>query len=53
MIDVFNAHLLAAYPTAALLGGMLFFSFVMAPLIFMKLPRDTASHFIRQVFPIW
>ena len=53
MIDVFNAHLLAAYPTAALFGGMLFFSFVMAPLIFMKLPSDTAGQFIRQVFPIY
>ena len=32
-------------------GGMTFFSAVMAPLVFTKLPLDTAGAFIRQVFP--
>ena len=32
-------------------GGMTFFSAVMAPLVFTKLPFDTAGAFIRQVFP--
>lgn len=37
--------------TAALFGTMLFFSFVMAPLIFVKLDEVTAGRFIRAVFP--
>lgn len=38
---------------AATFGGMAFFGFVMAPLIFSKLPMDTAGGFIRQVFPVY
>ncbi|HET8545151.1 MAG TPA: DUF4149 domain-containing protein [Pseudolabrys sp.] len=34
-----------------LLGAMVFFSGVMAPLIFTKLEADVAGRFIRQVFP--
>lgn len=34
-----------------LLGGMTVFSFVIAPLIFVKLPLETASGFIRAIFP--
>ncbi len=37
--------------TGSLLGAMLFFSGVMAPLIFSKLGADVAGRFIRQVFP--
>ena len=37
--------------TAALFGSMLFFSFVMAPLIFTQLDEATAGRFIRAVFP--
>lgn len=37
--------------TAALFGSMLFFSFVMAPLIFIQLEEATAGRFIRAVFP--
>ncbi len=37
--------------TAALFGSMLFFSFVMAPLIFTQLEEGTAGRFIRAVFP--
>jgi hypothetical protein len=32
-------------------GGMAFFSFVFSPLVFVKLPMETAGPFIRQVFP--
>jgi hypothetical protein len=32
-------------------GGMTFFSAVMAPLVFTKLPAETAGAFIRAVFP--
>jgi hypothetical protein len=39
--------------TAILLGGMLFFSAAFAPLVFMKLPGETAGRFIRQVFPVY
>ncbi|MEM1344070.1 MAG: DUF4149 domain-containing protein [Pseudomonadota bacterium] len=46
MID--TAALLTA---AVLFGGMVGFSFLFAPLIFMKLPGETAGGFIRQVFP--
>jgi hypothetical protein len=37
--------------TAALFGSMVFFSFVMAPLIFVQLDAATAGRFIRAVFP--
>lgn len=34
-------------------GGMVFFAFVYAPLIFIKLPAETAGRFIRAVFPVY
>ena len=34
-------------------GGMIFFAFFMAPLIFTKLPTNTAGKFIRDVFPLY
>ncbi len=37
--------------SAALFGSMVFFSFVMAPLIFTQLDEATAGRFIRAVFP--
>ena len=39
------------FATAILLGSMVFFSAVMAPLIFTKLDAEIAGPFIRQVFP--
>ena len=36
---------------AGLFGSMLFFSFVMAPLVFVKLEAETAGRFIRALFP--
>jgi hypothetical protein len=37
--------------TAFLLGAMIFFSVVIAPLIFIKLEPAVASRFIRELFP--
>lgn len=48
-MDILNY--IALFATAALFGSMLFFSMVMAPLIFVKLGGDNAGRFIRQVFP--
>lgn len=36
---------------AALFGGMLMFSVLFAPLVFVKLPAEHAAKFIRSVFP--
>lgn len=41
----------AGFLLALALGGMAFFSFVFSPLVFVKLPAETAGPFIRQVFP--
>ncbi|MGB5735526.1 MAG: DUF4149 domain-containing protein [Thiohalocapsa sp.] len=43
--------LLAGLALALTWGGMTFFSAVMAPLVFTKLPFETAGAFIREVFP--
>jgi hypothetical protein len=45
------SHLIAGLALATTFGGMTFFSAVMAPLVFTKLPIDVAGGFIRQVFP--
>ena len=37
--------------TSSALGVMLFFSLVMAPLVFIKLPAEEAGRFIRALFP--
>ena len=42
---------IATVLVALLAGSMLFFSFVMAPLIFVKLDIDVAGKFVRAVFP--
>ncbi len=44
-------NVIAALGLAALVGGMLFFGAVMAPLVFTKLPADMAAVFIRAAFP--
>lgn len=41
----------AGFVVALLFGGMAFFSFVFSPLVFVKLPIETAGPFIRSVFP--
>jgi len=43
--------LLAGLALALTWGGMTFFSAVVAPLVFTKLPLETAGAFIREVFP--
>ena len=45
------SHLVAGLALALTFGGMSFFSLVMAPLVFVKLPPETAGAFIRQLFP--
>ncbi|MDJ0893034.1 MAG: DUF4149 domain-containing protein [Gammaproteobacteria bacterium] len=44
-------HVVTGLALALTLGGMTFFSAVLAPLVFIKLPPETAGSFIRQVFP--
>jgi hypothetical protein len=51
MSHLLNLELLASLALALTWGGMTFFSAVMAPLVFTKLPFETASAFIREVFP--
>ena len=34
-------------------GGMVFFAFVFAPLVFVKLGTETGGRFIREVFPVY
>ncbi len=41
----------ASVSTALLFGAMAFFSFLMAPLIFIKLEAEIAGKFVRAVFP--
>lgn len=45
------SHLIAGLALALTFGGMTFFSVVVAPLVFTKLPLNVAGAFIRQVFP--
>ncbi len=46
-----TANILSSLGLAALIGGMLFFGAIMAPLVFTKLPPDIAGPFIRATFP--
>ena len=41
------------YLTAMVLGIMLFFSFVIAPVVFSTLDEDNARKFIRRIFPFY
>lgn len=43
MFEWLNAETFAVLSVAALFGGMLFFSSVMAPLVFIKLPTSMTS----------
>jgi hypothetical protein len=47
------AILIAVFALALLLGGMIFFAVVMAPLVFTRLPASQAGPFIRAVFPAY
>ena len=48
---IIDAAALAA--VAAVFGGMVFFAFVYAPLVFIKLGTETGGRFIREVFPVY
>ena len=52
-MSLFSLQVLALLLTALLLGGMTFFSFLFAPLVFMRLPQEVAGQFIRHVFPFY
>lgn len=45
------SHVITGLALALTFGGMTFFSAVIAPLVFTKLPAATAGAFIRQLFP--
>ncbi len=47
------ATLIALFAMALLLGGMVFFSAVVAPLVFTRLPVEHAGRFIRALFPFY
>ena len=44
---------LSIYLIAMILGIMLFFSFVIAPVVFTTLDEDNARNFIRRIFPFY
>jgi hypothetical protein len=48
-----TGNVLASLGLAALVGGMLFFGAVTAPLVFTHLPLNIAGPFIRSVFPFY
>ena len=44
---------ISIYLTAMILGIMLFFSFVIAPVVFTNLDEENARKFIRRIFPFY
>lgn len=46
-------HAIALYATAILLGAMLFFSFALTPMVFIKLEAAIAAGFVRALFPLY
>ena len=44
-------HIITGVALALTFGGMTFFSAIVAPLVFTKLPLEIAGAFIRQIFP--
>ena len=44
---------ISVYLTSMILGIMLFFSFVIAPVVFTTLDEDNARKFIRRIFPFY
>ncbi len=53
MFDWLGFHVLAVLVVALVLGGMVFFAAFMTPMVFAKLPRETAGAFLAQVFPVY
>lgn len=46
-------HAAGLVAVATVFGGMAFFTFVYAPLVFIKLGTETGGRFIRDVFPVY
>lgn len=46
-------HAIALYATGILLGAMLFFSFALTPMVFIKLEAAIAATFVRALFPLY
>ncbi len=53
MFDWLSLPLLALVATGLLAGGMLFFSFIFAPMVFRTLDKENAGTLIRAVFPVY
>lgn len=51
MTQLFSIDVFAGLALALTFGGMTFFSAVVAPMVFTKLPADRAGAFIREIFP--
>ena len=51
MMAAAAVHALGLVAAACLLGGMVFFAAILAPLVFTKLDGATAARFIRATFP--
>ncbi len=53
MVEWLESHSLAALLSALALGGMVFFSFLTAPLVFKTLAPETAAAFMAAIFPVY
>jgi hypothetical protein len=53
MGDYLTLHNAAALLAALALGGMVFYSFVVTPLVFRHLDRSVASGFLAAAFPVY
>ncbi|MBK1668132.1 hypothetical protein CKO28_08795 [Rhodovibrio sodomensis] len=53
MTDYLSLSLLAALAAALLVGSMLFFAAMVAPMVFKVLDAVTAGRFIRRLFPVY
>ena len=53
MVTYLNLHTIATFLAGLLIGGMIFFSFAVAPVVFKTLPRDDAATLMRAAFPVY
>ncbi|MDP6709216.1 MAG: DUF4149 domain-containing protein [Alphaproteobacteria bacterium] len=53
MIEYLNFHTAAAFLTALVVGGMAFFSFAVAPIVFRSLDRAAAGALMARIFPVY
>ncbi len=47
------SYVVALGVVGVIMGAMVFFAFVVTPLVFAKLPRDVAAAFLAGVFPVY